>query len=110
MTNKLNKYEKETVLLYNQSNDPILIDTYDPSLQRRLAHYSDQYPEFCRRVDKHKYPNYVEYEIAKDRVSIRLLPPMSEEQKKAASEKAKAQGLGSKTNKQPAIKAEGADR
>lgn len=110
MSYTLSKYEKETVLLYNQSSDPILISGYDPGLLRRLADYAEKYPDICRRVDKRRYPDYAEYEIAKDRVSIRLLPPMSEEQKKAASEKAKAQGLGSKTNEQPAIKAEGADR
>lgn len=106
----LSKYEKETVILYNQSNDQILISGYDPGLLRRLADYAKKYPDLCRRVDKRRYPDYAEYEIAKDRVSIRLLPQMSEEQKKAASEKAKAQGLGSRTNEQPAIKAEGADR
>lgn len=34
-------YEKETVILYNQSRDPINITTYDPSLQRRLAEYGN---------------------------------------------------------------------
>ena len=36
MTSRLTKYEKETVLLYNQSQDPITISTYDPGLRRRL--------------------------------------------------------------------------
>ena len=110
MSYSLSKFEKETVILYNQSNDPILISGYDPGLLRRLADYANKYPHLYRRVDKRRYPDYAEYEIAKDRVSIRLLPPMSEEQKKAASEKAKAQGLGNKAIEQPAIKAEGADR
>lgn len=89
----LSKHEKETVLLYNQSSDPILIDTYDPSLQRRLADYASKYPDLCKRVDKCKYPDYVEYEIAKDRVSIRQLPPMTEEQRNVARENAKAAGI-----------------
>lgn len=99
MSYTLSKYEKETVLLYNQSSDPILIDTYDPSLQRRLADYAARYPDLCRRTDKGKYDDYREYEIAKDRVSIRLLPPMSDEQKNAARAKAKAQGLGGRNDK-----------
>lgn len=90
MAYTLSKYEKETVILYNQSTDPILIDTYDPSLQRRLAEYTEKYPDLCRRTDKQKYPDYAEYEISKDRVSIRLLPPMNEEQKKAAAERIKS--------------------
>lgn len=97
MTSRLSKYEKETVLLYNQSHDPITISTYDPGLRRRLREYAARYPELCRRVDKQKYLEYAEYEIQKDRVSIRLLPPMSEEKRRAASEKAKAAGLGSRT-------------
>lgn len=98
MSYTLTKYEKETVLLYNQSHDPITISTYDPGLRRRLREFAARYPEMCRRVDKQKYPDYAEYEIQKDRVSIRLLPPMSEEKRKAASEKAKAAGLGTKDN------------
>ena len=98
MTTRLTKYEKETVLLYNQSRDPIIISTYDPDLRRRLREYAARYPDLCLRVDKQKYPDYAEYEIQKDRVSIRLLPPMSEEKRKAASEKAKAAGLGTRTS------------
>ena len=94
MIYSMSKREKETVILYNQSNEPILISGYDPGLLRRLADYAEKYPDLCRRVDKRRYPDYAEYEIAKDRVSIRLLPPLSEEQKNAAREKAKAQGLG----------------
>lgn len=94
MAYTLSIYEKETVILYNQSNDPINITTYDPNLRRRLAEYADKYPDHCRRLDKGKYPDYVEYEIDKDRLSVRLLPPMSEEQRQLASEKAKAAGLG----------------
>lgn len=96
MTSRLTKYEKETVLLYNQSQDPITISTYDPGLRRRLREFAARYPDLCRRVDKQKYPDYAEYEIQKDRVSIRLLPPMSEEKRKVASEKAKAAGLGTR--------------
>ena len=96
MSYRLTKHEKETVLLYNQSRDPVTICTYDPGLRRRLWEFATRYPEVCRRVDKQKYPDYAEYEIQKDRVSIRLLPPMSEEKRKAASEKAKAAGLGTK--------------
>ena len=98
MTSRLTKYEKETVLLYNQSRDPVTIGTYDPGLRRRLREYAARYPELCRRIDQQKYPDYAEYEIQKDRVSIRLLPPMSEEKRKAAREKAMAAGLGTRTD------------
>ena len=43
MTSRLTKYEKETVLLYNQSQDPITISTYDPGLRRRLREFATRY-------------------------------------------------------------------
>jgi len=94
MTYSMSKYEKETVILYNQSNDRVNITTYDPGLQRKLIDFAAKHPDLCKRLDKGKYPDYVEYEIDKDRLSVRLLPPMSEEQRRLASEKAKAAGLG----------------
>lgn len=102
MTYTMSSYEKETVILYNQRRDPINITTYDPSLQRRLAEYAAKYPDHCRRLDKGKYPDYVEYEIDKDRLSVRFLAPYSEERKKAAAEQAKRL-------LNPTIKAEGTD-
>ena len=94
MTYSMSKYEKETAILYNQSNDRVNITTYDPGLQRKLIDFAAKHPDLCKRLDKGKYPDYVEYEIDKDRLSVRLLPPMSEEQRRLASEKAKAAGLG----------------
>lgn len=89
MPNTLNKYEKETVILYNQSSDPVIISTYDPALRRKLEDYAARFPDLCRRTDKRKYPDYAEYEISKDRLSIRFTPPYSEERKQAAAERMK---------------------
>ena len=86
MAYTLTKYEKETSVLYNQSDEPMLISTYDPNLRKRLANYAKKFPDLCRRVDKQKYSDYAEYEIEKSRVSIRLLPPYSDERKQAAAE------------------------
>lgn len=89
MIYRLTKYEKETVILYNQSNERVNITTYDPALRRKLKDYAEKYPELCRRLDKGKYPDYVEYEIEKDRLSVRFTPPYSEERKQAAAERAR---------------------
>ena len=94
MTYALTKEEKETTVLYNQTQEPVCISTYDPDLRRRLANFSKQYPDLCKRTDKQCYPDYVEYEIEKSRVSIRLVPPYSEEWRRAASIRAKQGGLG----------------
>lgn len=85
----MTKYEKETVILYNQSKDRVNITTYDPVLRRKLTEYASRHPDLCKRLDKGKYSDYVEYEIEKDRLSIRLLAPCSAERKKVASELAK---------------------
>lgn len=83
MPSPLSKYEKETILLCNQSLDPVLISTYDSGLRRRLRAFADRYPAMCRRVDRRKYPDYAEYEVQKGRVCIRLLPPLNEGKPKA---------------------------
>ena len=86
---KLARFEMETQVLYNQTSEPVIISGYDPKLLRQLAAYSEKHPDLCRRVDKRRYPDYAEYEVLKDRVSIRLLEPPSEERRKAAAEMAK---------------------
>lgn len=69
MAYNLSKYEKETVILYNQSNDRVNITTYDPVLRRKLTDFAAKHPDLCRRLDKGKYPDYVEYEIDKENCS-----------------------------------------
>ena len=89
MSYTLTKYEKETIILYNQSNERVNISTYDPALRRKLKEYATKYPDLCQRMDKGKYPDYAEYEIDKDRLSVRFTPPYSEERKQAAAERAR---------------------
>ena len=84
---KLARFEMETQVLYNQTNEPVIISGYDPKLLRHLADYAERHPDLCRRVDKRRYPDYAEYEVQKDRVSIRLKEPASEAQKLASAEK-----------------------
>ena len=98
MAYTLTKEEKETTILYNQTQEPVLISGYDPRLLRLLESYAERHPDLCRRVDKHKYPDYAEYEIQKDRVSIRLLEPYSEERKEAARKLARSAGFGGSKN------------
>lgn len=94
MSYTLTKEEKETTVLYNQTQEPVCISTYDPTLRQRLANFSKHYPDLCKRTDKQCYPDYVEYEIEKSRISIRLIQPYSEARRKAASIRAKQGGLG----------------
>ena len=59
MPSRLTKYEKETVLLYNQSRDPVIISTYDPGLRRRLRDFAAKYRKrlgICSGWRQQKHP------------------------------------------------------
>lgn len=90
---RLTKYEKETIVLYNQTGDPTSIYTFDASLKRRLEKFAKQYPECCH-LESASGLGAVTYAIDEARLSIRLVPPYSEERRQAASEYAKQNGYG----------------
>ena len=95
---KLTKYEKESIINWNQEEETASIYTFDSDLKHRLADFSVHFPELCKLV-RTTDNGSATYEIAKSRLSIRLVPPYSEERRKAASEYAKKHGLNSeKTN------------
>ena len=88
------KEERETILLFNEAEDTATIYTFNTDLKRRLAKYAGNHPDLCKAiVDDTEYGS-VTYEIQKSRVSIRLIPPYSEERRKAASEYARHQNFG----------------
>ena len=95
---KLTKYEKETIINWNQEEDTASIYTFDSDLKHRLADFSVRFPDLCKLI-RTTEEGSATYEITKSRLSIRLVPPYSEERRKAASEYAKKHGLNSeKTN------------
>ena len=75
---KLTKYEKETIILFNEAEDQVNVFTYNVSLKRRLANFSRKYPELCRRKEVNKQGG-VTYLIDKGRLSIHLVPPYDAE-------------------------------
>lgn len=90
------KEERETIVLFNEAEDTATIYTYNTNLKRRLAKFAASHPDLCRlTVDDIEYGS-VTYEIQKSRVSLRIVAPYSEERRKAASEYAKAKGIGYK--------------
>ena len=74
----LTKYEKETIILFNEGEDTAHIQTYNAGLRKRLAAFSKKHPDLCR-------------------LSIRLQAPYSEERRRKASESAKQTGFKSRT-------------
>ena len=45
---KLSKYEKETIINWNEAEDTVSIYTFKADLKRRLAEFSRKYPQLCR--------------------------------------------------------------
>jgi len=94
---KLTKYEKETIILFNEGEDTANIYTFNAGLRKRLANFSKKYPDLCRLEKEHNQGG-VSYTLDKSRLSIRLQPPMSEERRRKASEYAKQNGFNNKSN------------
>lgn len=82
---RLSKYEKETIIMTSEGEDTIKIYTFNASLKRRLAEYAKKYPEATRQ-ERCTAEGSVTYVLEKSRVSIRLLPPLTEERRKVFSD------------------------
>ena len=89
---KLSKYEKETIINWNEAEDTASIYTFNADLKRRLAEFSRKYPQLCR-LERSTPEGSVTYVMDKSRLSIRLVPPYSEERLAAAREYAKQHGF-----------------
>lgn len=92
---RLSKYEKETIILTSEGDDTVQIYTFNASLKRRLAEYAEyaeKYPHLAR-LDRWTAEGSVTCVLDKSRVSIRLLPPLSEERRKVFSECGKKYGM-----------------
>ena len=87
---KLTKYEKETIILFNEGEDTASIYTYNASLRKRLALFSKKHPDLCRLEKSHEQGG-VTYLLDKSS----LQPPYSEERRRKASENAKQNGFNS---------------
>ena len=89
---KLSKYEKETIINWNEAENTVSIYTFNADLKRRLAEFSRKYPLLCR-LERSTPEGSVTYLIDKSRLSVRLVPPYSEERLAAAREYAKQHGF-----------------
>lgn len=81
---KLSKYERETIINFNEGGQEASIYTHNTKLKKRLQKFSQQYPELCclERADRYGSETYL---IGKTRLSIRLLPPVSKERREKIS-------------------------
>lgn len=89
---KLSKYEKETIINWNEAESTASIYTFNTDLKRRLAEFSRKYPLLCQ-LERSTSEDSVTYVIEKSRRSVRLISPYSEERLAAAREYAKQHGF-----------------
>lgn len=89
---KLSKYERETIISFNEGEPEASIYTFNKDLKRRLAEFSRKYPLLCR-LEASAPEGSVTYVLDKSRLSIRFVPPYSEERRAAARAYAKEHGF-----------------
>ena len=85
ITNK-KKNEKTTEIYFDETPAPVVIRTHNPALKKRLLAYTDKHPDLCRLTDDDELGN-LSFEIDKDRFSIRLTAPYTEERRQLARAK-----------------------
>ena len=89
---RLSKYEKETLLVTSEGDSTMSIYTFNARLKRRLADFARRYPHLAQ-MDAESPEGSVTYTVDKTRVSVRLIPPYSEERLQKTRENAKKTGF-----------------
>ena len=85
ITNKT-KSQKTTEIYFDETPAPVVIRTHNTALKKRLLAYTDKHPDLCRLTDDDEL-GYLSFEIDKDRFSIRLTAPYTEERRQLARAK-----------------------
>ena len=78
--------EKTTEIYFDETPAAVVIRTHNTALKKRLLAYAAKYPELCRLTDDDEL-GYLSFEIDKDRFSIRITAPYTEERKALARAK-----------------------
>ena len=107
---KLSKYEKETIINWNEAENLASIYTFNASLKRRLADFSRKYPLLCR-LERSTPEGSVTYVLDKSRLSIRTArngkPPQGSTQRSMAfrwwERKKKSLEIGANYGKMPGL-------
>ena len=89
---RLTKFEKETIILFNEGEATASIYTFNADLKRRLAGFAKKHPQLCK-LETTSREGSASYVMDKSRLSIRLLPPMSEERRRKISEYGRQHGF-----------------
>ena len=87
---KLTPLEKETIILWNEEEDKVCIDTFNSKLISRLKKAKKDYPEHYR-VDSPDIYGGVYAEIPKELFWVALSSPLSEEERRKRADRMKEQ-------------------
>ena len=85
ITNKT-KSQKTTEIYFDETPAPVVIRTHNTALKKRLLAFTEKFPNLCRLTDDDEL-GYLSFEINKDRFSIRLTAPYTEERRQLAKTK-----------------------
>ena len=85
ITNK-KKNEKTTEIYFDEPHAPVVIRTHTTALKNRLLSFAEKFPTLCRLTADDEL-GYLSFEIDKDRFSIRLTAPYTEERRALARAK-----------------------
>ena len=108
MKTGLTKKQKITELYFNAKDPLAEVYTHDTKLKRRLLEYAEKYPQLCQLTEDDEQGG-LRFEIAKERISIRLTAPYSDERRSNARKWAKENGLRGKYDGRKRMEAETGD-
>ena len=80
------KNEKTTEIYFDETSAPVVIRTHNTALKKRLLAFAEKFPDLCQLTDDDEL-GYLSFEIDKDRFSIRLTAPYTEERRALARAK-----------------------
>ena len=80
------KNEKTTEIYFDEISAPVVIRTHNTALKKRLLAFAAKFPDLCRLTDDDEL-GYLSFEIDKNRFSIRLTAPYTEERRDLARAK-----------------------
>ena len=85
ITNKT-KSQKTTEIYFDETPTPVVIRTHNTALKKRLLAFAEKFPDLCRLTGDDEL-GYLSFEIDKDRFSIRITSPYTEERRALARTK-----------------------
>lgn len=92
----LTKYEKETVINFNEEESAALVYTHNERLRKKLATFAEKSNDCCLI---RKGEDYSEYKIPKKWLKINLPRQYSEEQRQKMADRARMNLLNQKEEK-----------